>query len=159
LYNNEKSRLDARVKERTASVWVYFLSRKAEFINKEYDGGAIDDHAKGHERLIFPQLDKVRWWYEVFGRSDEDMNGPINTATERYLGNNSLSVDRGVLTGVETTTAAVGARTIRQVSNSNSGSFASLREGIAGLAIGKGKNAPGTKSPASVKQEMEVEMQ
>ena len=28
LYNNEKSRLDARVQERTTSVWAYFLSRR-----------------------------------------------------------------------------------------------------------------------------------
>ena len=37
LYNNEKSRLEARVQERTASVWSYFLSRRAEFTNKDYD--------------------------------------------------------------------------------------------------------------------------
>jgi hypothetical protein len=28
LYNNDKSRLDAKVRERTTSVWAYFLSRK-----------------------------------------------------------------------------------------------------------------------------------
>jgi hypothetical protein len=156
LYNNEKSRLDARVQERTASVWAYFLSRRAEFTNKDYDG-EIDDHVKGKERLIFPKLDKVRWWHEVYNRTDQEMNGPFNTATDRYLAReDSSGVGRSVLTGIETAHVAVGAGTTRQVSNGN-GAFANLREGIAGLGIGKGIGSPGSKSPA--KQEMEVEMQ
>jgi hypothetical protein len=160
LYNNEKSRLDARVQERTVSVWAYFLSRKAEFINPKYDGGEIDDHVKGKERLLFPKLDKVRWWHELFNRSDEDMNGPTNTATERYLGNNSsITTSRTVLTGVETANTTVGTGTTRKVSNGNAGSFSSLREGIAGLGIGKVKGGSGNKNPGNVKQAMEVEMQ
>jgi myotubularin-related protein 6/7/8 len=156
LYNNEKSRLDARVQERTASVWAYFLSRRAEFTNKDYDG-EIDDHVKGKERLIFPKLDKVRWWHEVYNRTDQEMNGPFNTATDRYLAReDSSGIGRSVLTGVETAHVAVGAGTTRQVSNGNS-AFANLREGIAGLGIGKGIGSSGSKSPA--KLEMEVEMQ
>ena len=159
LYNNEKSRKDARIKERTTSVWAYFLSRKAEFINKNYDG-EIDDHVKGKERLIFPQLDRTRWWHEVFNRSDMDMNGPTNTATERYLGNSNLGISRSVLSGVEAVHTGTGAGTTRHVSNGNNGgSFSSLREGIAGLGIGKGKASPRSKSPGNAKQEMEVEMQ
>lgn len=75
LYNNEKSRLDARVQTRTASVWGYFLSKRQEFTNPDYDGN-IDDYKNGHERLLFPRLSEVRWWHEVFGRKDEEMNGP-----------------------------------------------------------------------------------
>jgi myotubularin-related protein 6/7/8 len=156
LYNNEKSRLDARVQERTASVWAYFLSRRGEFTNKDYDE-EIDDHVKGKERLIFPKLDKVRWWHEVYNRTYQEMNGPFNTATDRYLTReDSSGVGRSILTGVETAHVAVGAGTTRQVSNGN-GAFANLREGIAGLGIGKGIGSSGSKSPA--KQEMEVEMQ
>ncbi|KAH8815733.1 protein-tyrosine phosphatase-like protein [Xylogone sp. PMI_703] len=157
LYNNEKARKDARVQERTASVWSYFLSRRAEFTNKDYDA-TIDDHVKGKERLIFPHLDKVRWWHECFGRTDEEMNGPTNNVVERYLApENSAIGGNSVLTGVETSSAAVGTGTLRQLSNS--GSFASLRESISSLGIGKGKGSSGTKSPANVKQPMEVEMQ
>jgi hypothetical protein len=29
---------------------------------------------RGKERLIFPRVDEVRWWAEIFGRSDEEMN-------------------------------------------------------------------------------------
>ncbi|RDW84578.1 putative myotubularin [Coleophoma cylindrospora] len=159
LYNNEKSRLDARVQLRTSSVWDYFLSRRAEFTNKDYDGGEIDDHTKGSERLIFPHLDKIRWWHEVFNRKDEEMNGSVNVVTERYLGPNTTGVGTGVLTGVETATAAAGAGTTRQISNGPAAGFASLREGIAGLGLGKGKSLAGNKNPGNVKEAMEVEMQ
>lgn len=160
LYNNEKSRVDARVHERTVSVWAYFLSRRAEFINKDYDG-EIDDHAKGHERLLFPVSGGVRWWHEVFNKSDEDMNGPKNTVTERYLGRSSSSLDavHSVLTGIETARTAAGVGTTHQPPETNSGAFSSLREGIAGLGIGKSKGTPGSKSPGSAKEAMEVEMQ
>ena len=113
----------------------------------------------------------------MFNRSDEDMNGPVNMQTERYLGGHSHSpsnssvgnggagvgVGKGVLTGVETAHSAltVGGSTesrTRQVSNGE-GRFASLREGIAGLGIGRGRGGgnggSGSKSPAK----MEVEMQ
>lgn len=175
LYNNEKSRLDARVQERTASVWSYFLSRRAEFTNKDYDGGSIDDHVKGQERLIFPKLDNVRWWNEVFNKSDIEMNGPVNTVTEKYLApnNDGLGPGVGILTGVETANSAAGAGTTKQVSNGNgstsaaasasigtgAGAFAGLREGIAGLGLGKSKGGSGTKSPANAKEVLEVEMQ
>ncbi|KAJ9137220.1 Protein phosphatase [Pleurostoma richardsiae] len=79
LYNNEKQRKDARASERTASVWGYFLSRKAEFTNPAYDP-AIDDHVKGQERLIFPKLHDIRWWHQLFNRTDDEMNGPLKAA-------------------------------------------------------------------------------
>ncbi|KAH6719921.1 protein-tyrosine phosphatase-like protein [Leptodontidium sp. MPI-SDFR-AT-0119] len=164
LYNNEKSRLDARLQERTASVWSYFLSRRAEFTNKDYDGGEIDDHVKGRERLLFPKLDKVRWWNEVFNRTDQDMNGPSNTATDKYLGSqDTVGVGRGVLTGVETAHATIPAGSVAKPAPNGSspgpGSFASLREGIAGLGIGMGKGGSGSKSPSNGKETLEVEMQ
>ncbi|APA10400.1 hypothetical protein SS1G_07121 [Sclerotinia sclerotiorum 1980 UF-70] len=152
LYNNEKSRVDARVRERTKSVWAYFLSKKPEFTNKDFDGGVIDDHVKGKERLIFPNLDDVRWWHQVFNRTDEEMNGPHNPAMERYLALNANS-NNGLKTSasISSPPAAPSSRTVlagveagsptRQVPNgipSVSGNpFASLRDGIAGLGIAK----------------------
>ena len=153
---------------------------RTEFINSEYDA-ELDDHVKGKERLIFPKLDKVKWWHEVFNRTDEEMNGPKNVVTERYLGNGDegLASNSTILTGVETTQVATGVAqpsqlgnpfkqehsdtepvATRQVSNGNPGTFASLRDGIAGLGIGRGRGTSGgSKSPASGKQAMEVEMQ
>lgn len=160
LYNNEKSRLDAAVQHRTASVWGYFLAQKAGFTNKEYDGGGIDDHVKGKERLLFPKLDKIRWWPEIFNRPDQEMNGTINLATERYLGDNqdSTGVGGGVLTGVETADRVVPAGSMRHNHNGTQGPLASLREGIAGLGIVKSMGT-GSKIPGNSKQPMEVEMQ
>lgn len=158
LYNNEKSRLDARLQQRTTSVWAYFLSRKQEFTNPDYDA-EVDDHVKGKERLLFPHLDKIRWWHEVFNRTDEDMNGPSNAATERYLApsRESSNMSETVLTGVETSSGDI----TRKASNGGGGGgFASLREGIAGLGLGVGigKGGSGSKSPNG-KQPLEVEMQ
>ncbi|KAK4190452.1 protein-tyrosine phosphatase-like protein [Podospora australis] len=79
LYNNERERHEARLAERTRSVWGYFLSRRQEFTNDQYDA-TIDDHTKGLERLIFPRLGEVRWWHQVFNRTDDEMNGDLNAS-------------------------------------------------------------------------------
>lgn len=79
LYNSEKQRHDARVAERTSSVWDYFLCRKAEFTNPEYDA-TIDDNVKGQERIILPRLKEIRWWNQLFGRTEDEMNGALNAA-------------------------------------------------------------------------------
>ena len=74
LFNSEKERLDNKIHERTKSVWDYFLGRKEQFIYDKYDP-IIDDNIRGKERLILPN-DEVRWWFELFGRTDAEMNGP-----------------------------------------------------------------------------------
>ncbi|KAK0646218.1 protein-tyrosine phosphatase-like protein [Cercophora newfieldiana] len=79
LCNNERQRHEANLAERTRSVWAYFLSRRAEFTNDQYDP-VIDDHTKGRERLVFPRLGEVRWWHQVFNRTDEEMNGALNAS-------------------------------------------------------------------------------
>jgi myotubularin-related protein 6/7/8 len=91
LYNNEKSRLDARVQKRTHSVWGYILSRRAEFTNPQYDG-TINDHVIGKERLLFPRLSEIRWWNEVFNRTDEEMNGHARPAKNRRESSNLSNI-------------------------------------------------------------------
>ncbi|KAL9111891.1 MAG: hypothetical protein Q9227_003741 [Pyrenula ochraceoflavens] len=76
LYDSEKSRREARVSEKTHSVWDYFLARKREFTNEKWDGGGVNDNVRGRERMIFPRVGEVRWWAEAFGRKDGEMNGP-----------------------------------------------------------------------------------
>ena len=125
LLDNEKARKDAKLSERTKSVWDYFLSRKKEFLNPKYDA-EVDDNVRGKERLIFPRIDEVRWWNEIFGRTDEEMNGKpfktqVNGASDgesemssygmQSQMSASVPVSRArtpVLTGVETSTASVG---------------------------------------------------
>ncbi|XDG01465.1 hypothetical protein ABKA04_001080 [Annulohypoxylon sp. FPYF3050] len=82
LWNSEKARKDAHASERTRSVWDYFLSRKPEFINRDYDA-TIDDRQSGRERLLFPKLSDVRWWHQLFGRSDAEMNEYLDLAAAR----------------------------------------------------------------------------
>jgi myotubularin-related protein 6/7/8 len=161
LYNSEKARLDANVQERTRSVWDYFLCRRQEFTNPQYDGGEIDDHIRGRERLIFPHLDKVRWWNELFNRSDEEMNGPSNPVTERYLGPRTESGNGGILYGVETASANLAVNGSRpSSSNLNPTPLGGLRESISNLSIGKGKGGSGSRNPGHTSQmPMEVEMQ
>ena len=82
LFNSEKERVDHGVREKTRSVWDYFLSRREQFINESYDG-TIDDNIRGHERLVLPN-GEVKWWFELFGRTDAEMNGPP-VSTSRNL--------------------------------------------------------------------------
>jgi hypothetical protein len=74
LGDSERERKEARLSERTKSVWDYFLARRKEFLNPKYDA-VVDDNVRGKERLIFPRSGEVRWWNEVFGRTDDEMNG------------------------------------------------------------------------------------
>lgn len=79
LLNNEKQRKEAKLHEKTASVWDHFLARREAFINPEWDP-EVNDHVRGKERLIFPRLDDLRWWHQLFGRTDEEMNGALEAA-------------------------------------------------------------------------------
>ncbi|KAI3337042.1 phosphatases II, partial [Xylariaceae sp. AK1471] len=92
LYNSEKQRIDARARERTRSVWDYFLSRRREFLNPDYDA-TVDDRQSGRERLLFPKLNDVRWWAQCFGRSDSEMNEYLDQAAahEERIGSYAMS--------------------------------------------------------------------
>lgn len=164
LYNSEKQRKDARVAERTSSVWDYFLSRRPEFTNPEFDP-IVDDHIKGKERIITPSLKEIRWWHQLFGRTEDEMNGALNAAAaaehDRQAAVSTLRVEgasrsatstpqpaglgagQSVLTAVETAhetlTPGHANPPLRQsVSTDGINAFTSLKEGIAGLGIGKG---------------------
>jgi hypothetical protein len=91
LFDNERERVEARAAQRTRSVWDYFLCRKQEFMNPKYDSD-VDDGVRGKERMIFPKKGHVRWWAEVFGRADEDMNSPVPGSTPA-LTSQSSSID------------------------------------------------------------------
>ncbi|KAI0480538.1 phosphatases II [Xylariaceae sp. FL0804] len=186
LWNSEKQRKDAHARDRTRSVWDYFLSRKPEFTNPNYDP-TVDDRQSGHERLLFPKLSEVRWWAQCFGRSDAEMNEYLDAAAAREgkigsyamasahpptVGSSSgsstgsqpptgspvpvvpgLPTSKSVLTSVETayealtpsSQAAGGGKTAslkHSASADSPGAFATnmakLREGVAGLDIGRG---------------------
>ncbi|KAI5793518.1 phosphatidylinositol 3-phosphate phosphatase [Pyronema domesticum] len=81
LHNNEKERLDSKVKERTRSVWDYFMVRRKMFTNEEYNPDADgDEHVREVDggRVIYPKYHNgdVKWWAHCWGRTMEEMNGP-----------------------------------------------------------------------------------
>ncbi|KAK4140541.1 protein-tyrosine phosphatase-like protein [Dichotomopilus funicola] len=166
LFNNERQRHEAKLRERTRSVWGYFLSRRQEFTNEQYDP-TIDDHTKGRERLIFPRQGEVRWWYQLFNRTDDEMNGALNAsaataervaayaaenATNTASGSNetkfdppALTASQSVLTGVETAHEALTPETRTTASFNRSastggipGAFGALQDRLTGLSIGPG---------------------
>lgn len=172
LYNNERERMEAGVQHKTRSVWDYFLGRKEQFLNPQYEE-KIDDNVRGKERLILPKGEEVRWWSELFGREDREMNGvPTVNAIRSDRNGDSQNVEEAkgipvsVLTGVETAEQAVGAvppvkGTAGGESRNGKGSIGSqLAGGMKGLDLGGGRdrNIRG-KSPSRLDREMEVEMQ
>lgn len=121
LFDNEKERVEARAKERTRSVWDYFLCRKQEFLNSKYDP-EIDDSVRGKERMIFPRKGEARWWAECFGRTDDEMNlyGPqlpssltpqTSNVSDGRSGTNTPLRSESIVTGTETAESATGAGT------------------------------------------------
>ena len=150
LYNNEKERIEAHVGEKTRSAWDYFLSRREQFINDKYDA-TIDDNVRGQERLVLPGTGELRWWHELFGRTDAEMNGPTRNRAQ-----GESWVDPTVLTGVETADKSVGAGAPgKALPNGDASALSTLAAGLGGLGISKGKG----NDPSTVKREIEVEMQ
>lgn len=80
LFDNEYERQTADVKHKTRSVWDYFLSRREEFSNKTFSP---------KETLIAPNFNKVKWWWQFYGRSDDELNGGVSTSI------NNVSPDLG----------------------------------------------------------------
>ena len=162
LYNNEKERVDNHVQEKTRSVWDYFLSRREQFINPKYEP-LIDDNIRGKERLILPAAGGARWWHELFGRSNTEMNGRPSSAhrTARPLSPPSgTATPPTVLAGVETADNAIGAGVPGKVAAdpaATNGAFGSLAAGVAALNLA-GRTGP-SEGMKHVKQQMEVEMQ
>lgn len=171
LYDNEKSRTEAKIWERTRSVWDYFLSRREQFLNPKYDP-TVDDNVRGKERLIFPRTDEIRWWSEVFGRTDEEMN-PKPRAM--YQGNGVVALDSDlssslsgsspgtrtpVLTGVETAEQRVGPAAGPGPKPRDSTAALAAELGSVSIKTGKDREASmSRKSQSGLREQMEVEME
>lgn len=156
LYNCEKDRVEAGIKDKTRSVWDYFLSRKDQFLNEIYDG-AIDDKVRGNERLIFPKLGEVRWWNEAFGRTDAEMNG---STTGDPSVSSSASSDPAILSGVETADNAVGVGIPgKAISSGVVEGVSILTAGVQSLGFGQGNKGSEGSASTDVRAAMEVEMQ
>jgi hypothetical protein len=157
LFNSEKERVEMKAKERTRSVWDYFLARREQFLNPKYDP-QIDDHKRGKERLIFPRMNEVRWWSEAFGRTDAEMNGVRSTSvTPSARRGSPASESMPVLTGIETAHRAVGSGAPGNVTgNAAPTGMAAVAAGVSNLSFSKGKE--NSQEPKNLSQ-MELEMQ
>jgi myotubularin-related protein 6/7/8 len=80
LFNSEMERVHSHAKSETSSVWSYFLSHREKFVNENYDA-VIDENDKARTSLISPLQEDVKWWHELFGRTEQEMNGPTPTTT------------------------------------------------------------------------------
>lgn len=69
-----------KVQDSTVSVWDYFNSRPAEFLNKLYTNDTIEDN----DGVIFFNFADLKWWFELYGRSDEEMNGLSNSLDRKF---------------------------------------------------------------------------
>lgn len=78
LFNSEKERRLAY--DQTVSIWDWMNSppRRDEYLNPTYDP-SLDDPAsrqpKADQGVLFPNPKDLRFWHELYGRSDEEMNG------------------------------------------------------------------------------------
>lgn len=86
LFNSEKQRAELQARKKTKSVWESIfdedndgkLSLKSEFRSERYDPTLDDPNSRRADAdqgvlLVNPQ--DVKWWFELFGRGDEEMNG------------------------------------------------------------------------------------
>lgn len=158
LHNNDKERFDGRVKERTRSVWDYFLLRRKLWVNDAYDPDAdSEEHVRELEggRVIFPRTGPgaVKWWASVWGRKDEEMNGPLVNPIPRNASSAGIA-------GVAT--APMAPADSMQLPSSLPGSLPTISlpgaalSGISGMVEGVQSLALGTGGSARTK-ESEVE--
>lgn len=69
-----------KIQNATVSVWDYFNSRPNEFKNNNYEGY----NQSNDQDVLFFNFTDVKWWYELYGRSDEEMNGLSNSLDRKF---------------------------------------------------------------------------
>lgn len=88
LFDNEYERIASGAHMKTQSVWDYFLSRKSEFTNVGYKPQNCHN-----EDWLSPDLTKIQWWWQLFGRRAEELNNLAEETTNniQHLGENSTN--------------------------------------------------------------------
>lgn len=83
LFNTERERkvgdgVDPPPTERTVSVWDFFNSPGELALNTNplYDP-SLDDRKSRDMGVLIPNPKDVRFWHELYGRTDEEMNGKV----------------------------------------------------------------------------------
>lgn len=99
LFNCERDRrvADGHVlpaDQRTHSIWDWIDANKSQWLNPQYDPAANGPTSRDMGVLV-PDTKDVRFWYRLYGRGDEEMNGG---AVANQVGGVEL---RGPVTGVD----------------------------------------------------------
>ena len=111
LFNCERERrisLDGASRwsgmEKTHSAWEWFnmAENKEKWTNPLYDS-TLDDPKRGDMGVLMPNPKDVRFWNELYGRIDEEMNGKV--VTGQAIGADVVSVED--LAGDEALTTAM----------------------------------------------------
>lgn len=83
LLNSEKERRDMSLSERTVAVWDYMNSRRESYLNADFKPELDDPQRRepgADQGVILPDPKDLRFWNELYGRTDDEMNGrPIRT--------------------------------------------------------------------------------
>jgi myotubularin-related protein 6/7/8 len=87
LWNSEREREQMNGRSRTMSIWEEVfeaeehdgkLVLRKEFVNVDYDPKLDDPESRGldsDQGVLLVEPLNVRWWFELFGREDDEMNG------------------------------------------------------------------------------------
>lgn len=78
LCDSEREMVEVyKLRDNTVSVWDYFNSRTQEFTNQQYKTNDQDN-------VLFFNFTDIKWWFELYGRSDEEMNGLSNSLDRKF---------------------------------------------------------------------------
>lgn len=91
LFNSERERQVHKVSTLTRSVWDHFLARRSQFVNPDWQKPEAGAHVE--DCVIFADIKKVRWWPEMFGRSDSEMNVKEQEVEPECQEEDSINVD------------------------------------------------------------------
>ncbi|WWD06220.1 hypothetical protein V865_004306 [Kwoniella europaea PYCC6329] len=72
LFNNEKQK--NQYTSLTRSIWDYTNQHKERYVNKEFDSG-LDKKNDGDQGVLLYDPKDVKFWFRLFRRGDEEMNG------------------------------------------------------------------------------------
>lgn len=96
LFNCQQEMKKYDATKRTRSVWDYFKSKKTEFINTSYIhiattlDGRTNQGSDDTEDWIQPDLSNIKWWWELYGRKDKEMNIVPDDTFKKWESNKQL---------------------------------------------------------------------
>ncbi|ORY82044.1 mtmr6 myotubularin related protein 6 [Protomyces lactucae-debilis] len=108
LFNTERERVEAKLDQRTRSVWDHFLAKRDAYLNQDYVAeAAADGESPRQDTWLECNVKLVKWWHTAFNREDAEMN-TVEVRTAAGAGDEVDVVD----TSVDTLSAGAEALTV-----------------------------------------------